>query len=317
MTLPPAAPVLNIVFAGTPDFAVPALARLCASRHRLVAVYAQPDRPAGRGRLVQHGPVKAFAVAHGLPVEQPVTLRDAEATTTLAGYAPDVMVVVAYGLLLPAELLAIPRYGCLNIHASLLPRWRGAAPIQRALLAGDRQTGIDIMRMEAGLDTGPILVERTMAIGARDTAGSLHDRLAALGAEALLVALDGVAAGSLVARPQSGEGVTYASKIRKEEARIDWSRPAAEIDRQIRAFNPVPGAETRWRGEQLKIWEAEPVTVKHDAAPGTVLAADAGGLLIAAANGALQLKRVQLAGRKAMPVADFLRAHSVSGERLG
>lgn len=313
---PPFAPALNIVFAGTPGFAVPALARLHASRHRVVAVYTQPDRPFGRGRQVQPGPVKAFALAHGLSVEQPATLRDPAAAMTLASYAPDVMVVVAYGLLLPKEILAVPRFGCLNIHASLLPRWRGAAPIQRAVLAGDRETGVGIMQMEAGLDTGPVLVERVLPIDGRDTTGSLHDKLAVLGAEALLVALEGVESGSLVARPQAAEGVTYASKIRKEEALIDWSRPASAIDAQVRAFNPVPGAETRWRGEQLKVWEAEPV-IAAPAPPGTVLTAAGNDLVVATGDGALRLTRVQLAGRKPLPASDFLRAQSLAGERLG
>lgn len=290
--------------------------RLCASLHHHVkAVYTQPDRPAGRGRRVQPSPVKAFALEHGLNVEQPSTLRDPTAVATLKGHAPDVMVVVAYGLLLPPDILAAPRLGCLNIHASLLPRWRGAAPIQRAVLAGDRQTGVGIMQMEAGLDTGPILIEKTTAIHALDTAGLLHDRLAEMGAEALMIALDGVEAGSLIPRPQPVEGATYASKIRKEEALIDWSRSAVEIDRQIRAFNPVPGAETRWRGEQLKVWEAVPIAADAGV-PGTILAADDNGLVVATGDQALRITRVQLAGRKPMPAAEFLRAHSLTGERL-
>ncbi len=308
---------LNIVFAGTPVFAVPALERLLASRHRVVAVYTQPDRPAGRGRQVQFSPVKECALGNGVAVEQPVTLRDAEAVRQLGGYSPDLMVVAAYGLLLPPAVLAVPRLGCLNIHASLLPRWRGAAPIHRALLAGDRETGIDIMQMEVGLDTGPVLLERVIAIADRETTGTLHDRLAAVGADAIEAALADLLAGRLDPRPQAVTGVTYANKIRKAEARIDWSRPAVEIDRLVRAFQPLPVAETLYRGQLLKVWEASPVTLHHDAIPGTVLAAANEGIVVATGEKALRLERVQMAGRNPVPVADFLNAHSIAGERLG
>jgi methionyl-tRNA formyltransferase len=308
---------LNIVFAGTPAFAVPALETLLRSRHRLVAVYTQPDRPAGRGRQLQPSPVKDCALRHDVPVEQPLTLRDDSAREKLAGYQPDVMVVVAYGLILPPAVLGTPRLGCINIHASLLPRWRGAAPIQRALLAGDRQTGVAIMQMEAGLDTGPVFQERVIDIGPGDTAGTLHDQLAALGADALLEVLEGRIAGTLQPRPQSEVGVTYARKIVKEEAVIDWSKPAHEIDRLVRAFNPVPGAETSWQGQQLKVWQAEPASFDRDALPGTVVSADGDGIVVATGSGALKLARIQLAGRKATSAADFLNAHRVVGDHFG
>ncbi len=313
----PVPQILKIAFAGTPAFAVPALEALLRSPHRVVAVYTQPDRPAGRGRQLQASPVKACAMRHDIPVEQPLTLRDDNARDTLASYQVDLLVVVAYGLILPPAVLDTPRLGCLNIHASLLPRWRGAAPIQRALLAGDRQTGVGIMRMEAGLDTGPVFIERVIDIAPRETAGSLHDKLAALGAEALLEALGGLIAGTLQACPQPEAGITYARKITKEEAVIDWSRPAAEIDRQVRAFNPVPGAETVWRGQQLKIWDAEPEAPRGDVLPGTVVAADAGGIVVATGDGTLKVARLQLAGRKPTTAGDFLNAHQLAGEHLG
>jgi methionyl-tRNA formyltransferase len=308
---------LSLVFAGTPEFSVPALEALLRSRHRVVAVYTQPDRPAGRGQQVAMSAVKQCALRHQLPIEQPQSLRDADAIERLASWSADLMIVVAYGLLLPQAALSAPTLGCVNIHASLLPRWRGAAPIQRAVLAGDRATGITIMQMDAGLDTGPMLLEHATPIGERETAGSVHDRLSALGAEALLEALDSIAAGTAAARAQPTEGSTYAPKIRKEEARIDWSRPATEIDRQIRAFNPWPIAETRWKGQQLRIWEAAPTPSNRTAAAGTVTAADATGIEVATSNGALKLTRVQIAGRKAVSAAEFINAHRIEGAVLG
>jgi len=308
---------LSVVFAGTPDFSVPALEALSASRHRVLAVYTQPDRPAGRGQQLAMSAVKQCALRHGLPVEQPPTLRDQAAVERLASWNADVMVVVAYGLILPADVLAIPALGCLNIHASLLPRWRGAAPIHRALLAGDAETGVTIMCMDVGLDTGPMLLERTTPIAATDTAASLHDRLAAMGAQALLEALDRLIDGSITARPQPEDGVTYAAKIRKDEAIIDWSRSAPEIARQIRAFNPWPVAETRWNGQQLRIWEASVTDAAATAAPGTVVSAAATGIRVATGSGLLNLLRVQLAGRKAVTAAEFLNAHRIEGAVLG
>ena len=314
---------LSIVFAGTPEFSVPALEALLRSRHRVTAVYTQPDRPAGRGRHLAASPVKQCALRHGVPVEQPASLRDAVAEERLRRWSADVMVVVAYGLLLPPGVLAAPRLGCVNIHASLLPRWRGAAPIQRAILAGDHETGVTIMQMDAGLDTGPMLLARRTAIGPRESAASLHDRLAVLGAEALLPALDALAAGTAAPRVQPEEGATYAAKIRKDEAVIDWSRPALEIDRLVRAFNPWPVAETRWDGRQLRIWEAQPAdsaaltTRAAGTVPGTVLEVGAAGVVVATGDGVLCISRLQVAGRRQMSAAEFLNAHHIDGALLG
>jgi methionyl-tRNA formyltransferase len=296
---------------------VPALDALMRSSHRVVAVYTQPDRPAGRGQQLAASAVKQCAVRHGLPVEQPATLREPAAVERLQHWSPDVMVVAAYGLLLPQSILATPRLGCINIHASLLPRWRGAAPIQRAIAAGDAQTGVTIMQMEAGLDTGPMLLTRAVPIDARETAATLHDRLATLGADALLDALDEVAQGTAKPRTQPADGVTYATKLRKEEAAIDWSQPAAQIDRQIRAFDPWPVAETRLYGQQLRVWQAMPVDLPVSRTPGEVLATSAAGIDVSTGQGVLRLTRVQSAGRKAMSAADFLKAHRLDGAVLG
>lgn len=308
---------LRIVFAGTPEFSLPALDALRAAGHELVAVYTRPDRPAGRGRAVAPGPVKSRALELGIPVEQPSTLRDADSAAGLAAYAPDAMVVVAYGLILPPAILAIPRLGCINIHASLLPRWRGAAPIQRAILAGDTRTGVTIMRMDAGLDTGPMLLARAIAIENGETAGSLHDRLAVLGAEAVVQALDRIASGLLAPAPQPEAGATYAARIRKEEAVIDWARPAVEILRQVRAFNPWPVAETRWRGQQLRVWAADIVPGRPGAPAGLVIDAHHDQFVVATGDAALRLERVQLAGRRVLAAAEFLNAHAPAGDRLG
>jgi len=307
---------LRIVFAGTPEFAVPALEALHAAGHQIVAVYAQPDRPAGRGQEISTGPMKRCAQALDLRVEQPASLRSSEAVARLKSHLADLMVVAAYGLILPPGVLELPRLGCWNIHASLLPRWRGAAPIHRALLAGDTETGITIMQMDAGLDTGPMLLRRPTAIGPREDGGTLHDRLAGLGAEAIIAAIDEFQAGRMVPVPQPAEGVTYASKIRKEEARIDWTAPAGVIDRQIRAFNPWPVAETRWQDRQLRVWSAEPV-IAATGAPGEVLEAAGGRIVVATGEDALSLTHVQLAGRRAMSAAEFLNAHPLAGARLG
>ena len=309
---------LRIVFAGTPEFSVPALDALHAAGHRIVAVYTQPDRPAGRGRGLAQSPVKQRAQQLGLAVEQPATLKSAPAQATLAAHAPDVMVVVAYGLILPQAVLDVPRLGCLNIHASLLPRWRGAAPIQRAILAGDARTGISIMKMDAGLDTGPELLRREVPIGARETAGELHDRLATLGAAAVVEAIAGWASGALPLQPQTEAGATYAAKISKEEARIDWTRPAVEIDRQVRAFNPWPVAETVLAGEQVRLWSAAP-----EATPvtGAILAGSVldlpGRIVVATGDGALELLLLQLPGRKPVSARDFLNSRTLRGARFG
>jgi methionyl-tRNA formyltransferase len=311
---------LSLLFAGTPQFAVPALAALLGSEHRVIAVYTQPDRPAGRGREVAMSAVKQCALSRGIPVEQPPTLRDAAALERLASWSADLMVVVAYGLLLPEAVLRTPPLGCVNIHASLLPRWRGAAPIQRAIEAGDARTGVSIMQMDAGLDTGPILLERAAPIGSRDTAASLQERLAALGAEALLSALAGLQGGALQARAQADAGVTYAAKISKHEALVDWSRPAVDIDRQVRAFNPWPVAETRWRDEQVRIWEALPLSShapQRSGPPGAVVASSAEGVDVATGEGVLRLLRLQLPGRKPLASADFVKAQRLDGAVFG
>lgn len=296
---------------------MPALEALWSSPHRIVAVYTQPDRPAGRGQQLAASAVKQCALRHGLPVEQPATLREPAAVERLQRWSADLMVVAAYGLLLPQSVLETPRLGCVNIHASLLPRWRGAAPVQRAIGAGDAQTGVTIMQMDVGLDTGPMLLTRAVAIGPRETAASLHDRLAESGARALLVALEDIAQGTAKPRAQPAEGVTYATKIRKEEAVIDWSRAAAQIDRQIRAFDPWPVAQTQWNGQQLRVWQATPVDSSAPPSPGKVLATSASGIDVGTGNGVLRLTRVQIAGRKAMSAAEFLNAHRLDGTVLG
>ena len=302
---------MRIVFAGTPEFAVPPLAALVASRHQVVGVLTQPDRPAGRGRRVEHGAVKEFALAHGLPVAQPATLRTAEGRAPLVGWNPDVMVVVAYGLILPPEALALPRFGCLNIHASLLPRWRGAAPIQRALLAGDAETGVAIMQMDAGLDTGPVLLERRVTIGPDEDSPALHARLAALGAAALLEALDGVEAGTLTPRAQTAPGATYAAKLDKSEARIDWREDAAAIARRVRALRPWPVAETALRGEQVRVHRARALpdatasTAAARPAPGAVLGIEDDMLVVACGCGRLGILELQRAGRRSMTAKEF------------
>jgi len=308
---------LKILFAGTPDFAVPSLRALIASPARLVAVYTQPDRPAGRGRRLTASPVKETAIAHGVPVYQPATLKDPAAAAALADLQPDLMVVAAYGLLLPPAVLAAPRLGCINVHASLLPRWRGAAPIQRALLAGDKETGITIMAMEAGLDTGPMYLTRITAIAERETGGSLHDRLAVLGAEALMEALPGISTGRLQPVSQDPDGATYARKISKDEARVDWELPALEIERQIRAFNPWPIAETRLDGTHLRLWDAAAIDAPAEAPPGTVIAANKIGVDVATGQGLLRVTRLQLAGKRPMDAPDFINARRLTGQRLG
>ncbi len=308
---------LRIAYAGTPAFAVPALDALYERGHAIVAVYTQPDRPAGRGRSVAASPVKQRALELGLPVEQPATLRTPEAVERLRGFGADLMVVAAYGLILPREVLEVPRFGCWNIHASVLPRWRGAAPIQRAIIAGDVVTGITIMQMDAGLDTGPMLLVKKLEIGDRETAGELHDRLAPLGAQALIEALDEWQAGRLIPQPQPTEGSSYAPKIRKDESLIDWSSSTLAIDRQVRALNPWPIAETRWDGRQLRIWSAEPAVQPGDAMPGQVIEAADGRIAVATGDGAVRLIRVQLAGRRAVTAAEFLNAHPLRGARLG
>lgn len=300
---------LRVVFAGTPDFAVPCLEACRAAGAEVVAVYTQPDRPAGRGRKLAASPVKAAALAAGIPVEQPESFKAEADRDRLAAYAPDLMVVVAYGLILPRKVLAIPRLGCWNVHASLLPRWRGAAPIQRAILAGDEASGVDLMQMEAGLDTGPVLVERRTAIAADETGGSLHDRLSALGAEALAEGLRRTMAGeTLATRIQAEAGVEYAHKLDKAEARLDFQLPAIALERKVRAFNPWPVAEADVAGERLRIWSARALDNASGAEPGQVIAATRDGIDIACASGVLRLTSVQRAGGRPIGAADYLNA---------
>jgi methionyl-tRNA formyltransferase len=294
---------LRIAFAGTPPFAAVALEALAAAGHEIALVLTQPDRPAGRGLRLASSAVAAVAERLGLPLAKPTTLRDPEALRRVREAACDAMVVAAYGLLLPATVLGTPRYGCLNIHASLLPRWRGAAPIQRALLAGDAETGISIMQMDAGLDTGPVLLRRTLAIDPRDTTGTLTEALAKLGAAAMLDALRDFPA--LRAQPQDDALATHAAKVGRRDARIDWQAAGATIDRQVRAFNPVPGAEARLEGAPLKIWEARLASGRGR--PGEVLAAAPGRLIVGTADGALELCIVQRAGGRRMSAEDFQR----------
>ena len=299
---------LRLAFMGTPDFAVPVLRALAAVGHEIAAVYSQPPRPAGRGHKTQASPVQVCAEAEGWPVRTPKSLKDLAEQAAFAALDLDAAVVVAYGLILPKAVLEAPRLGCFNVHASLLPRWRGAAPIQRAILAGDEETGVTIMRMDEGLDTGPMLLRGAVSIGARTTAATLHDDLAALGARLIVEALDGVARGALKETPQPSEGVTYAAKLSKAESALDWRRPAAELERQVRAFSPWPGAFARFGGDAIKILEAEVLDDNCGQAPGTAID-DA--LTIACGVGALRLVRVQRAGKAAMTAEAFLRGFAV------
>jgi len=297
---------MRLIFAGTPAFAASALSALLEAGHDMALVLTRPDRPAGRGLRSRASEVKALALSHGLPLAQPATLKSQEVLENLRSARAQVMVVAAYGLILPQPLLELFPFGCINVHASLLPRWRGAAPIQRAILAGDHETGISIMRMEASLDTGPVYLARSLIIASDDTAGSLHDRLAALGGRCIVQAIAGIGAGDSRPVPQSEHGVTYANKVEKREAMIDWSREAVQIERQVRAFNPVPVASTSLRGAPLRVWRASAVPQRHDA-PGRVIEAANTGILVACGSGALLLQELQRAGSKPLSAADFLR----------
>lgn len=347
---------LRVAFAGTPDFALTAFKGVVGSRHTVVGVLTQPDRPKGRGRQLAASPVKVAALELGIPVSQPVTLKTEADRAELASWGADVLVVVAYGLILPRAVLELPRLGCVNIHASLLPRWRGAAPIQRAILAGDAETGVSIMRMDVGLDTGPVFLERKVAISPQDTGGSLHDRLAALGASAVIEVLDQLAEDRAVSTPQREDGLTYASKIDKAEALIDWTRPAVEIERQVRAFNPWPIAETRLDGEQLRIYAAEAISDDlawdgpHSAsiggdyasiatpsgsespagdrgaahAPGAdpsragrIVELRGDAIIVACGRGLLALKELQRPGKRPVAARDFMNTLDLTGRRLG
>ena len=319
---------MNVVFAGTPDFAATALQALLDAGYEVPLVLTQPDRPAGRGMKLQASPVKQLAQGHGIAVAQPHGLRldgkypdeAAAARAALQAARPDVMVVAAYGLILPRWVLELPRLGCLNIHASLLPRWRGAAPIHRAIEAGDAETGVTLMQMDEGLDTGAMLLAEAVPIASDDTTARLHDRLAVLGGRLIVEALELAASGGLRPVPQPAEGITYAHKIDKAEAAIDWRQPAEAIARRVRAFNPFPGAGTTVAGEALKVWGAHPgaAALPEGAAPGQVLAAGGDGIAVATGDGVLVLTELQRAGGKRLPAADFLRGFPLAtGQVLG
>lgn len=317
---------MRVAFAGTPQFAVPSLEAL-AEHHQLVGILTQPDRPSGRGRQLQASAVKQAALARSLPLAQPASLREPAALHTLAAWSPEALVVVAYGLLLPEAILRLPPFGCLNVHASLLPRWRGAAPIQRALLAGDHKTGVSIMVMDVGLDTGPVLLAREALISPAHTAASLHDELSILGAQVLLEALAGLESGTLRPVPQPAQGATYATKVERSEARIDWSAPAVQIERQVRAFDPWPGAETTLGGITLKILAAHVFSQEIDgklpsfagncSENGDIVDINGDHAVIRCGEGCLAVTRLQLAGGKALAVREFVRGHPLQGRRLG
>jgi methionyl-tRNA formyltransferase len=303
---------MKLIFAGTPEFAAQALQAIVDAGHEVALVLSQPDRPAGRGMTLQASPVKKLALEKGIEVFQPLSLKDAAAQAKIAAVGAEVMVVAAYGLILPQVVLDMPRFGCLNIHASLLPRWRGAAPIQRALLAGDAASGVCIMQMEAGLDTGPVLLRGAFPIAPDDTSVTLHDRLAALGAQLIVAALGKL---PLPAESQPTEGVTYAHKIEKAEALIDWTKRAAELDRHLRAFNPFPGAQAVFAGQTVKLWRATPVDASGEI--GQILAVDRSTIVVACGEGALAISELQKAGGKRLPVQQFLAGHPLKvGDRF-
>ena len=307
----------RVVFAGTPAFAASALRAVLDAGHEVALVLTQPDRPAGRGLKPRPSEVKALALERGLTVVQPATLRSPESSALLRAANAPLMIVAAYGLMLPQAVLDVFALGCINIHASLLPRWRGAAPIQRAILAGDGETGICIMRMDAGLDTGPVYLRESIPIESEDTAGTLHDKLAALGGRCIVRALPAIASGELEARPQPSEGVTYARKIEKSEAPIDWSCSAREISTKVRAFNPFPVASTTLRGEVLRIWRARAMSSQGNR-PGQIIDAGSSGILVTCGSGSLLISELQRAGGKRLSAADFMRGSvSIDGEVLG
>lgn len=307
---------MKIIYAGTPDFAVPALEALISSDHEVCAVYTQPDRPAGRGKRLRASPVKLTAESAGIPVFQPLNLKSESDQRDLAALQADIMVVAAYGLILPRAVLDAPRFGCINIHASLLPRWRGAAPIQRSILAGDKVTGVTIMQMAEGLDTGDMLAKIETEIQPDDTAALVHDRLSVMGAEALMKVLASVEQGTLDPQPQDESLTTYAVKLSKSEAKIDWHEDAVAIVRRIQAFNPWPVAQTGYDELVLRIWEARVVAKSANAEPGTVLEEDRSGILVQAGSDAVSLQKLQLPGGKPLAAADFLNGHSLLGKLL-
>ena len=308
---------MRLIFAGTPEFAVAALAALIQAKHDIALVLTRPDRPAGRGLREMPGPVKRLARRHGIDVFQPVTLKAPDPQDKIAAVQADVMVVAAYGLILPQVVLDMPRLGCINIHASLLPRWRGAAPIHRAILAGDRETGITIMQMAAGLDTGPMLLRESIAIAVDDTTATLHDKLANLGGKLIVNALDRLQNATLLATPQPDASITYAEKISKAEALIDWNGSAEEIERRVRAFNPFPIAQTVWRGEPLRVWKAE-LSGDENQTPGTIIAVEKDRIIVACHSGALALTELQRAGGKRLAAREFLHGITIQvGDRFG
>lgn len=299
---------LNVIFAGTPEFAATVLQAILGSKHRVIACYTQPDRPAGRGRKLSPSPVKALALEHEIPVYQPLNFKQSEDVAQLQALNADIMVVVAYGLILPKVVLEAPRLGCINVHASILPRWRGAAPIQRAIAAGDAESGVTIMQMDVGLDTGDMLLKVTTPIAADDTGGSLHDRLAQLGAGSILEALDAIAAGQAQGQPQDDNLATYAHKLSKEEGQLDWSRPAAELNNLVRAFNPWPVSHTQLDEQAIRVWQAQALQQSTHAEPGTLVAVNKDSLDVATGNGLLRLTELQLPGGKRLPVAAILNS---------
>jgi methionyl-tRNA formyltransferase len=311
-------PALKVIFAGTPEFSVAPLQALIDSPHEVVAVYTQPDRPAGRGRKLTASPVKSTAQAHDIPVYQPENLRDADVQATLSAHHADIMIVVAYGLILPREVLQTPKMGCLNIHASLLPRWRGAAPIQRAIEAGDTETGVTIMQMDEGLDTGDMLYKLTTPISADDTTQTLHDRLSQLGADALMTTLEKLQTGALMPQKQNPSEATYAEKLSKAEAQIQWQEPSDTLVRKIQAFNPWPMAFTTYQTQPLRILQARlPDTLPaNQGAPGEILAVEKQGILVATGSTPIWLTQVQPAGKQAMSAYDFAQARQLKGHRF-
>lgn len=299
---------LNIIFAGTPDFAARHLQALIDSHHNVIAVYTQPDRPAGRGKKLTASPVKELAVSHDIPVYQPSSLRKEPAQQALAALNADIMVVVAYGLILPKVVLDTPRLGCINVHGSILPRWRGAAPIQRALWAGDKETGVTIMQMDVGLDTGDMLLKTYLPIEDEDTSASLYEKLALQGPDALLQALEGLANGTLAAEKQDETLANYAEKLSKEEARLDWTKSATQLWQEVRAFNPWPVSYFEHQGNTIKVWQTQVSTTSSTAAPGTIISASKKGIDVATGDGVLTLLSMQLPGKKPLSVADILNA---------